>query len=375
MRDRARNTGEVDSQGDRRVASIAATGFGLTALCLAHQRKWQPRDRIVSRVRTTLDFLANRVQHQHGWYCHFMDATNGDRFWKSETSSIDTALLLAGVLTARQYFARDRGLVRLATAIWERVDFRWMLAGDRLLLSHGWRPDSGFLRSRWDHYCELMILYLLGIGSPTNALSPDSWYAWRRDSLTYAGFTYIDGAPPLFTHQFSHAWIDFRNRRDAHEPRTDWFQNSVIATRALRQFCIDLEQDFPKSYSGDVWGITASDSAKGYVAWGGPPRDSAIDGSVVPCAAGGSLMFAPDICLPALQAMRNRFGTRIYERYGFIDAFNPTTEWVNKDVIGIDIGITLLSAANLRDGIVWKWFMANPEISRAMMLAGLRYVS
>jgi len=144
----------------------------------------------------------------------------------------------------------------------------------------------------------------------------------------------------------------------------------VTATRAHRQFCIDLSREFP-GYSENVWGITASDSAKGYVAWGGPPRDPAIDGTVVPCAAGGSLMFTPDISLPALKTMHEKFGKRIYGRYGFTDAFNPNTGWINPDVIGIDVGITLLSAENLRTENVWRWFMRNTEIPQAMHLVGL----
>jgi hypothetical protein len=262
-------------------------------------------------------------------------------------------------------------IARLATLIYERVDFVWMLNGHPALLSHGWKPESGFLKSSWDSYSEDKIIYLLAIGSPTHAITPRSWYAWRRDWIKYAGYAYMSGAPPLFIHQYSHAWIDFRNRREAVLPHIDYFDNSIKATRAHRAFCIDMSREFP-GYTSNIWGITASDSAKGYVAWGGPPRDPAIDGTVVPCAAGGSLMFAPDITLPALREMKERFGKRIYGRYGFADAFNPNTEWVGPDVIGINVGITLLSAENLRTGNVWRWFMQNREIPKAMQLVGLR---
>jgi hypothetical protein len=150
----------------------------------------------------------------------------------------------------------------------------------------------------------------------------------------------------------------------------DYFANSVTATRAHRQFCIDLSREFP-GYSSNIWGITASDSIKGYVAWGGPPRDPAIDGTVVPSAAAGSLMFTPDICLPALREMRQKYGERVYGRYGFVDAFNPNNGWVDPDVIGISVGISLLSAENLRSQSVWRWFMRNAEVQRAIKLAGL----
>jgi len=245
-----------------------------------------------------------------------------------------------------------------------------MLAGDRLLLSHGWKPESGFLTGRWDRYCELMILYLLAIGSPAQAIPAESWHAWRRPVTTFEGRSYVGGPDPLFVHQYSHAWVDFRGWRERESPRTDWWENSVTATRVHKAFCLRLAREFP-GYTDNVWGITASDSRKGYVAWGGPPRHAAIDGSVVPCAAAGSLMLAPDITVPALREMRRRFGDRIYGRYGFADAFHPTDGWVNQDVIGIDLGITLLSAENLRTGRVWRWFMQNAEIPSAMERAGL----
>jgi hypothetical protein len=240
-----------------------------------------------------------------------------------------------------------------------------MMNGDAALLSMHWKPEDGFAKRFWDHHCELGIMYLLGIASATFPMPVESWYAWKRPQITYAGHTYISGAPPLFVHQYSQAWIDFRGRREKREPHTDWFENSVQATLAHRQFCIDLKNDFP-GYSENIWGITASDSAKGYKAWGGPPATKNIDGSVVPCAAAGSLMFAPEICLPALMEMRKKFGDRIYHRYGFADAFHPTNGWTDRDVLGIDLGPTLLSAENLRSGKVWTWFMKNAQIRRAM---------
>ncbi len=352
------------------AASIAATGFGLTAFCIAPDRGWLPLDQARERVRASLRFLAERAPQVHGWFYHFVDPATGERRHSSEVSSIDTALLLGGVLEARQRFSDDEEIRRLANRIYERVDFQWMLNGDPLLLSHGWKPESGFIRYRWDAYCEDTILYLLAIGSHEHPIPAKSWYAWKRPSIAYAGYTYISGGP-LFTHQFSHAWIDYRGRKEKSFPYTDYFENSIAATRAHRAFCISLAHDFP-GYLSDVWGITSSDSIKGYVAWDGPPRSSLIDGTVVPSAAGGSLMFTPDICLPALRTMRSRFGERIYGRYGFVDAFNPNTGWVDSDVLGIDVGITLLSAENLKDGGVWRWFMRNPEITRAMDMVGLR---
>ena len=369
--DRARTSGEAHGpeHPSHRIASSAATGFGLTALCVGASRGWVARDEARERVRRTLRFFSERAPQERGWFLHWMDARTGERRWQSEYSSIDTALLLGGVLTARRCFRDDAEVVRLATRVYERVDFRWMLAGHPTLLSHGWKPETGFLKTRWDTYSEHMILQLLAVGSPAHPVTPRAWRAWSRKRITYAGHTYLNDGP-LFTHQYSHAWVDFRGRSETHYPFTDYFANSVRATRAHRAFCLALSGEFP-GYTENVWGVTASDSRKGYVAWGGPPRHSAIDGSIVPAAAAGSLMLAPDITLPVMHELRFRFGDRIYGRYGFADAFHPSDGWVNPDVIGIDLGITLLSAENLRTGAVWRWFMRNPEIPAAMTRVGL----
>jgi len=369
--DRARTDGSALDENHRNVASSAATGFGLTALCIGAERGWITRDEARERTRNTLRFFANRAFQERGWFYHWLDAKSGERRWQSEVSSIDTALLLAGVLTARQYFRDDREIVALATKIYERIDFHWMLNGHPQLLSHGWKPETGFLKPRWDTYSEDTLLYLLAIGSPTHPISPASWYALWRDRYRYEGYAYFTTiGVPLFMHQYAHAWIDYRNRRENRGDRIDYFDNSIKATLAHRAFCIDLAYEFP-AFGPNIWGITASDSAKGYLAWGGPPRDAEIDGTVVPAAAGGSLMFTPELSVAALRTMHEKYGDRIYGKYGFVDAFNPKTGWVDSDVIGINEGIILLSAENSRTGSVWNWFMRNLEIERSMRLVGL----
>jgi hypothetical protein len=358
-------------ESHRNVASIAATGFGLTALCIAADRSWVPRTEAIERTRRTLRFFDSRAYQQHGWFYHWVDVKTGERRWNSEVSSIDTALLLAGALTVRQCFASDAEIVRLATKIYERVDFRWMLNGHPFLLSHGWKPDTGFLKPHWDTYSEDTILYVLAIASPTHPLPPAAWYALWRDRYRYEGHAYFTTiGVPLFMHQYAHAWIDYRNRRENRGDHIDYFENSVAATLAHRAFCINLAHDFA-AYGPNVWGITASDSGKGYLAWGGPPRDPDIDGTVVPSAAGGSLMFTPELSTLALQTMREKYGRTIYGRYGFVDAFNPQTGWTDTDVIGINAGIILLSAENMRSANVWRWFMRNREIPRALDRIGL----
>jgi hypothetical protein len=373
-RDRAANGRHGDEH--RNIGSIAATGFSLAALCIGADRGWADPSQVRARVHNTLEFFSDHAPNERGWFYHCMDLRTGQRSGfsasstrKSELSSIDSALLLGGVLTARQHFGEDPAIVRMAETIYRRVDFRWMLNGNPFLLSQGWTPERGFIPYRWDSYCEHTLLYLLGISSPTSRLDPESWYAWKRPQNTYDGCSFI-GKAPLFTHQYSHAFIDYRGRREARGLRTRWFDNSVEATRMHRQFCMDIAHDFP-GYTDRIWGVTSSDSAKGYVAWGGPPSRCSIDGTVVPCAAGGSLMFTPDICVPALRSMHDRFGPTIYGPYGFVDAFHPTNGWVGRDYLGIDVGITLLAAENLRAGTIWKGFMANPEVQRGMDLAGL----
>jgi hypothetical protein len=368
--DRARMDGAALDATHQNVASIAATGFGLTSLCIAADRGWISKAEALERTRNTLRFFDSRAFNQRGWFYHWLDAKTGERRWNSEVSSIDTALLLAGILTVRQCF-RDEEIFTLATHIYYRVDFSWMLNGHPLLLSHGWKPESGFLRARWDTYSEDTILYILAIGSPTHPISPASWYALWRDRYRYEGHSYFTTiGVPLFMHQYAHAWIDYRNRRETRGDRIDYFQNSVAATLAHRAFCINLSYDFP-AFGPDIWGITASDSAKGYLAWGGPPRDPDIDGTVVPAAAGGSLMFTPELSTRALETMHSKYGTKIYGKYGFVDAFNPKTGWTDTDVIGINAGIILLSAENMRTGNVWRWFMANREIISALQKVDL----
>jgi len=376
--DRARADGKLeDNPNHERVASIASSGFGLTAFCIAADHRWISRQTARERLLPTLRYFAERAPQEHGWFYHYLDSVTGERRWTSEVSSIDTALLLAGVLTVRQYFNDDPEIVQLATTIYNRVDFPWMMDGSESYFSHGWTPESGFIRYRWDTYSELMILYVLGIGSPTHPISPGSWYAWKLPVEDVGGYTYVGGGP-LFIHQYSQAWVDLRDRAPLEPlptgpvvPRVNYFANSVAATRAEQEaFSKNLSQKFP-GYSQNVWGVSSSDSTKGYTDWGASLTDPRIDGTVVPSAAAGSLMFAPDICITALRTMLVEYGRKIYGRYGFADAFNPTTGWVSQYVIGIDVGISLLSAENLRTGKVWQWFMSNAEPERALDMVGL----
>ncbi len=353
----------------RTVSSIAATGFGLTALCIGDQRGYQPSTDVISRVRAILNFLLNQLQPlgMNGFFYHFVDMTTGARAFNSEVSSIDTAILLCGVLTCRQHFSQDPQIPGLATQIFNNVNFAWMLHGGATL-SQGWTPENGFLPTRWDTYSELMMSYLLAMASPTFPIPASSWQAWSRPSFAYQGLTYISSGAPLFTHQYSHAWFDFRNKKDAF---ADYFQNSVTATMAHRLFCISLAGQF-SDYSSDLWGISSSDSQNnGYVAWGGPPALGPIDGSIVPCATAGSLPFDLSNTIHVLRWIRGHYA-QAWQRYGYVDAFNPLTGWYDTDVLGIDLGISMLMAENQRTQFVWNTFMQDPAAQNGMNLAGFQ---
>lgn len=359
--DRKLADGETDS---RTIGSIAATGFGLSVLCLAHERGYAPRAELKAQVVRTLRWLQDHQPQEHGFFYHFFHWGTGQRIWQCELSSVDSAILFCGALHARAYFVDDKEIHRLATALFERADWPWFLNGKQTI-SMGWKPESGFLTSHWDHYCELMLIYLLGLGSPTHPLPPETWHAWSRPVREYEGECFVWSPAPLFAHQFSHAWFDFRNRPDA---GTDWFANSVAATRAHLKWCLRQRTRFPR-WSRDLWGVTSSDSAKGYVGWGGPPDSGPLDGTIVPCAAAGSLPFLPAECLRTLHYQRNVYKGRIWKRYGFVDAWNPHSEWTNHDVVGIDVGITALMAANLRNGFVWRTMLRDEVMRRGFQRA------
>ncbi len=348
------------------VASIAATGYGLAALCIGHKRGYAPPSAIVLRVIAALRFLWQKMPTHRGFFFHWANVATGERIADSEVSSIDTAILLCGILICREYFHHS-GITNLANAIFNRVDWTWV-AEDTSLLSHGWTPEVGFLPYRWDNYSELMMLYLLGLGSSTYPLPDGSWSAWKRTTFEYDGLRYIGSYAPLFVHQYTQAWFDLRGKRDRY---ADYFKNSTISTDVHRRFCLELAPQFP-DYSEDLWGITASDSQHGYVVWGGPPEIGPIDGTVVPSATGGSLPFMPEATLRVLKNIKKRYGSRTWTRYGFVNAFNPLVNWYDTDVIGIDTGITMLMAENLRTGFVWEQFMKSREAQRGLARAGFK---
>ncbi len=401
-------------------SSVAAVGFALTAYPIGVEHGWVSRDAARERVLTTLRFFWNApqgpqstgVSGNHGFFYHFLDMETGYRFATVELSTIDTALLLAGALTCRQYFdhdaAGDREVRALADSLYARADWRWASDG-AAVVSMGWRPDSapyqnsrGFIISTWRGYDEGMLLYILALGSPTHAIDASAWTEWTRTYKwdRFQGQEYLQFGP-LFGHQYSHIWIDFRNVQDTYmrSHGIDYFENSRRATLAQRQYAIANPSAW-RGYSSDAWGLTASDGPLDatfavdgrvrtfhtYWARGAGTDELNDDGTLVPAAAGGSVAFAPEIAVPALVAMRHTYGDALFGQYGFVDAFNPTLHavgpplhhgrivdglsWFDTDYLGIDQGPIIAMVENWRSGLVWKLMRQNGDVVRGLCRAG-----
>ncbi len=372
--------------------SIAAVGFGLTAIGIGIDRGWITREQGRARVLTTLKTfwetpqgtsVNGQIGHK-GWFYHFLDMNTGLRAWSSELSSIDTALLLGGVLFVKQYFDQDQAeeaqIRQLAGSLFDRIDWNWMANG-RSVLGMGWKPESGFLSSTWKGYNEAMILYVFAIGATNQPVAAQQWQNWTSTYTwqTLFGRQFVP-FPPLFGHQYSHCWIDFRHVSDAYmrTKASTYFENSRRATLAQRDYCIANPKKFT-GYSANVWGLTACDGPGregflGYAARGAPPTQN-DDGTIAPTAPGGSIVFAPEESIAALRFMYTQYRTNIWTGYGFRDAFNLADKWWDPDVLGIDEGPILLMAENYRSKRVWELFMRNPEVQRGLELAGFKPVA
>lgn len=343
-------------------SSIAAVGFGLPALVVAAERGFLPRAEVEARVLVTMRALRDIAEHERGFFYHFIDPISGRRAWHSEASSIDAALAVAGGLVAGSYFGGE--IETIATEIYDRIDWAWMLDGG-VVPSMGWKPEIGFLPHRWTHYDEASILYVLAIGSRTHPIPASSWFEVRRDIGEYKGHVSVISGP-LFTHQYSHLFIDFRGITDG---IADYWASSVGATLAHRQFAIDHAATH-KGYGPNSWGFTASDGPRGYKAYSGPPGRIIHDGTIAPTAALGSFQFTPELSFEAMKHMRAIPG--LWGLYGFADAYNLDLNWIATDAIGIDQGAIVMSIENARSGLFWRLFSERPEIQRAMSLIGFR---
>lgn len=369
VKDRASNS-EPDSFTH---SSIAGNGFALAVLPIAVRRGWIDRANALKRAQQSLESHL-QLEHQHGWLYHFIHWETGERMGQCEISSIDTGLFLMGALTAREYF-KDATLTKQVNRFYERVDFQWMLAdgGTRpseKTLNHGWKPETGFLTNRWDHYAEHMFLYLLAIGSPITAIPTECWDAWARPRLRYQQYAILFGGP-LFLHQMSHVYIDFRGKRD--RLGYHYWIASRNATLAQRAFCIDMAPRY-KTYSEDVWGITASDGPDGYKGYGAP-GDIEHDGTVAPTASITSIIFTPTESQRAIKTIYDRYGSRLWGRYGFGNAFNVDRDWWDQEVVGVDLGMMALAIENYQTRLIWDLTAKIPAIQRGLKGAGFRAVS
>jgi hypothetical protein len=372
INDRANNFGDDNYT----VASGAATGYGLTALPIGMENGWLDRNEAAARARTTLRFLLN-MPNERGWMLHYVDKRNGQRIWQSEYSSIDTALLVAGSMVCGQYFARDAATLDisvLSDALYQRIDWQWMLTNNytqpsKKVLSHGWKPETGFITYDYSAYSEAILLYLLGLGAPVNPLPATSWEAIARPLQTYAGIESLK-ASPIFIHQMPAGFFYFANQRD--KLGFDYWVSSTNAMKIHRQFCINRAGEV-QTYARGFWSLNAGDGPDGYIGYGAP--DGPEDGTVSPTGAICSIMFIPEMGFSAVRSLYDKPGPILWGTYGFANAFNIDRNWYDRDVIGIDLGMVLLAIENYRTGIIWTLMANSYPIVSALRTAGFRSTS
>lgn len=394
-------------------SSIAATGFGLSAYLVGAERQWITREQAADRVLRTLSVLKDLPQGDSpsgmsgykGFFYHFLDHQQARRFKDVELSTIDSGLLLAGILSCQSYFDQnnptEKAIRETADFLYRRVEWDWMLNVNNRI-SMGWRPEKGFIQAEWFGYTEAMILYILALGSPTHPIPADAWNSWCQNYYwdEYQGQAHVNFGP-LFGHQYSHIWIDFRDIQDGYMQNKglDYFENSRRATLANRLYCHQNPHRF-KGYAENIWGLTACDGPVdwlvkndpqrrcqpeggafyGYMARGAASDYEKDDGTIAPTAVGGSIPFAPELCVPALEAMWNIYYDSLVGQYGFKDAFNPSftacgqlpAGWFDDDYLGIDQGPILLMLENYRSDLIWAIMKKNPYIRSGLLRAGFR---
>ncbi|HEY4081550.1 MAG TPA: glucoamylase family protein [Burkholderiaceae bacterium] len=394
--------------------SIAAVGFALTAYIIGVERGWVTRIAARARVRTTLKFFRDAPQGagssgfagHHGFFYHFLDAKTGTRYKDCELSTVDTALLIAGMLACQSYFdaPEEASLRDMVDEIYSRVDWNWAMVRPPMI-SHGWKPESGHIPWDWRAYDESLLVYILALGAPTRPLGRDSYDGWASGLPKAWGSEYgqtFARFPPLFGHQFTQCWLDLRGMPDAfmRSKGIDYFENSRRATLAQRAYAITNPNGW-RGYGPDCWGITASDGpadvtrlvdgkARTFHSYAGRGIGGGTwdDGTLAPYGAGSSIVFTPEESTRVLTNLHQRFGEHIYGKYGFYDAFNtsfrfenvkldkgrvvPDVGWFDTDHIGIDQGPLVAMLANHRDETVWRATRRNPHLKRGLLKAGFK---
>lgn len=357
---------------EKTPASIAAVGYALSSNAIGASNGWVSRktalDRSIKQVQAVLD----KAPAYKGWYYHFFDPANGERMWNCEVSSIDTSLLINGLMVAEGYFKSPR-LTKLANEVYGRIDWNWMLTNEgtrpgEKFFSMGYKPESKFLDARWNDYNELMHLYIAAY-----ALWPEmpaeSWDAWKRTPVEYKGIKLLRGGP-LFLHQMAQGFYDFSGRRD--RQGYDYWVAGRNGTLAQIQYCIDNPKGF-KGYGPNIWGLSACDNPEGYGAQGAPV-DVNDNGTLAPVSATASVLFTPKESIAATNAFVAQYPAS-YGTYGFVTGFDPTKNWYSQDVIGIDIGQAQLNIENYLNGRPHKWMMSQPRVQRALRKIGLKKTS
>jgi hypothetical protein len=393
-------------------SSVAAVGFALTAYPIGVERGYVSRSAAADRTLTTLRFMyrapqgpgATNVTGYKGFFYHFLDMDTGYRFEHVELSTIDTSLFLAGALFCQSYFTEqnptEASIRAYADSLYTRADWQWVRPRNPLV-SMGWTPESGYIEADWHGLNEALILNVLALGSPTHPVDVASWDAYRSTYrwAPFYGQQQLNFAP-LFGHQYSHVWIDFRGIQDSYmkSKGIDYFENSRRSTYSQRSYAIANPGNW-KDYGANVWGLTAGDGPQdtlltlrgssrrfwSYTARGAAAGESRDVGTIGPTAAGGSIAFTPEISIPALVTMREKYGDNLFSTYGFLDSFNPTYDtdvkpqsgkvvrgegWFDTDYLGIDQGPIIAMIENYRTGLIWKVMRTNPYIIKGLERAG-----
>lgn len=396
-----------DRYPDTKFSSVAAVGFALSSYLVGVHNGYITRKQAADRTLTTLRFLWNAPQDSSsrnvtgykGFYYHFLYMDNGYRYQQVELSTIDTSLLMAGVLSSQTFFNKDnlqeQRIRAYADSLYRRIDWQWAESKKNPpLISMGWRPEKGFIQHDWKGYNEAMILYVLALGSPSHSIPARAWDKWTStyNWASYQGYQYVNFGP-LFGYQYSQVWIDYRGIQDDYmqEKGIDYFENSRRATYANHTYCMKNPEGW-LGYSKFSWGLTASDGPgykkmefkgdsvvfRGYSARGVSNTYHVDDGTLVPTAAGGSIPFAPDITIPTLMNFYDTYGSDLYGQYGFLDSFNPTfgeltsssSAWFDDDYLGIDQGPILLMAENYQSDFLWDLMKKNKYIRAGLKKAG-----
>ena len=357
------------------VASIASVGFGLAALIVGVEHNWISYKKAYDRANRTLDTFLNNVEGKNGFYYHFVNMNTGKREWNCEISIIDTAIFICGAITAGEYLKKD--VQKKAEALFKKINWEWYRNKENNLFYIGYKPEIGFW-GQWDMYAEQLIMYVLGVSSPTYPINKSMYFEFERKTRNYNNikdivYTYCG---TIFTYQYSHAWIDFRNIID--KDGIQWFDNSVKATKANRLYCIENSSKF-KTYGKDYWGATACVTPQGYNSQGAQPCDVDLkaknDGTISPCGAIGSIVFTPKESISAMEYYYNNY-KKLWGKYGFKDAYNLENEkeWYSKECIGIDKGIEVLMIENYLNETIWKYFMKNKYVIKGLEILGFEKI-